>query len=209
MEITDTETVIEDIPSKTFESWLTSTQVGELDDNYYYNQDAEKFTLRLVYVNTDALIWNAVNTIKDLLQAKWIALEIQALDLWEITLWLRNEDLEYDMIILGINLWYFESNIFPYFHSSQVQNGYNLANYKKLSLDILLEELKSNNLSVTKREELELKMLDIIWKESIIKVLYTPKISLLVDKNIKNFSLPDFLPDSRHRYYPLLESYLL
>lgn len=209
-EITDTvtETVIEDIPSKTFESWLTSTQVGELDDNYYYNQDAEKFTLRLVYVNTDALIWNAVNTIKDLLQAKWIALEIQALDLWEITLWLRNEDLEYDMIILGINLWYFESNIFPYFHSSQVQNGYNLANYKKLSLDILLEELKSNNLSVTKREELELKMLDIIWKESIIKVLYTPKISLLVDKNIKNFSLPDFLPDSRHRYYPLLESYL-
>jgi hypothetical protein len=121
---------------------------------------------------------------------------------------LRNEDLKYDIIVLGINLGYFESNIFPYFHSSQIQNGYNLANYKKLSLDILLEELKSNNLSITKREELEEKMLDIIGKESIMKVIYTPKIHLLVDKNIKNFSLPTFLPDSRHRYYPLIQSYL-
>jgi hypothetical protein len=51
-------------------------------------------------------------------------------------------------------------------------------------------------------------MLDIIGEESIIKVFYTPKIQLLVDKNIKNFSLPDFLPDSKHRYYPLLQSYL-
>ena len=51
-------------------------------------------------------------------------------------------------------------------------------------------------------------MLDIIGSESIIKVFYTPKTHLLVDKNIKNFILPDFLPDSKHRYYPLLKSYL-
>jgi ABC-type transport system substrate-binding protein len=198
----------EETQTDTFDISLNSAQIQELDNNFYYNSNGERFSLKLVYVNTDALMWKAIESIRNLLQDDWIALEVQALDLWEITLWLRNEDLQYDIIVLGINLWYFESNIFPYFHSSQIQNGYNLANYKKLSLDILLEELKSNNLSVTKREELELKMLDIIWKESIIKVLYTPKIRLLVDKNIKNFSLPDFLPDSRHRYYPLLQSYL-
>jgi len=51
-------------------------------------------------------------------------------------------------------------------------------------------------------------MLDIIAKESIVKVLYTPKKQLLVDKNIKNFDFPDYIPDARHRYYPLLEGYL-
>lgn len=121
---------------------------------------------------------------------------------------LRNESLDYDIAVLGINLGYFESNIYPYFHSSQVKNGYNFSNYKKLGLDILLEELKSNNLSTTKRDELEIKILDIMKEENIVKVYYTPKIALLVDKNIKNFTLPEFLPDTKHRYYPLINSYL-
>lgn len=111
-------------------------------------------------------------------------------------------------MLIGINLGYFQSNIFPYFHSSQVKNGYNFANFKKLSLDILLEELKSNNLSTTKREELENKMLEILEQEHVIKVFYTPKVQLLVDKNIKSFILPEYLPDEKHRYYPLLASYL-
>jgi hypothetical protein len=202
---------IKEEPSKqteTFETSLSTIDIQALDDSFYYNSDGEIFSLKLVYVQTDALMGKTISNIAELLETKGIALNVKALDLGEITLWLRSEQLEYDMIVLGINLWYFESNIFPYFHSSQIQNGYNLANYKKLSLDILLEELKSNNLSVTKRDELEEKMLDIIWKESIIKVLYTPKINLLVDKNIKDFSLPNFIPDSKHRYYPLLRSYL-
>jgi hypothetical protein len=51
-------------------------------------------------------------------------------------------------------------------------------------------------------------MLEIIKDEAIVKVFYTPKISLLVDKNIKNYKFPSSIPDSKHRYYPLLESYL-
>ena len=112
-------------------------------------------------------------------------------------------------MLIGINLGYFNSNTFPYFHSSQVKNGYNFANFKKLGLDILLEELKSNNLSSTKRQELEIKILDILHDENIIKVFYTPKLHLLADKNIKNFSFPEYIPDSKHRYFPLLSAYLL
>jgi hypothetical protein len=47
-------------------------------------------------------------------------------------------------MLAGINTGYFDFNIFPYFHSSQAQLGYNFANVKKLSIDILLEELKSS-----------------------------------------------------------------
>lgn len=192
----------------TIDTNLSSGELSNLDNSYYYNADGEAFTLKFVYARSDENMEKTVAAIQNLLQAEWIQLEIEALDLGDITLKLRNDALDYDMIVLGINLGYFDSNIFPYFHSSQAENGYNLWNYKKLSLDILLEELKSNNLSITKREELEIKLLDILSKESIIKVFYTPKINLLVDKNIKSFELPNFLPDSKHRYFPLLESYL-
>ncbi len=51
-------------------------------------------------------------------------------------------------------------------------------------------------------------MIDILREEAIIKVLYTPKIQLLVDKNIKNFILPNYLPDGKHRFFPLIDAYL-
>lgn len=51
-------------------------------------------------------------------------------------------------------------------------------------------------------------MLEILKEEAILKVFYTPKVQLLVDKNIKNFTLPSYLPDGKHRFYPLLDAYL-
>lgn len=187
---------------------LTPTQIGKLDSRYYYDLDGEVYTVKIVYTQTDSAMQSTALKIQDQLNTAGIATEISTLSLGDITIGLRNESLEYDILLIGINLGYFESNIFPYFHSSQVKNGYNFANFKKLSLDILLEELKSNNLSTTKREELENKMLEIMAQENIIKVFYTPKVQLLVDQNIKAFELPDFLPDEKHRYYPLLSAYL-
>lgn len=195
------------VKSKLWSSlWIS--EIEQLDDTYFYNIDGEPKSFRIVYAQTDTYMDTTIKILTDQLAEVGIYSEITAMSLWDITVWLRNETLEYDMMVIGINLWYFSSNIFPYFHSSQIQNGYNIANFKKLSLDILLEELKSNNLSIEKRNELEEKMLDIIKEEAIVKVLYTPNISLLVDKNIKNFSLPWYLPDTKHRSFPLTESYM-
>jgi len=179
-----------------------------LNDSYYYNSKWERYTLTMIYTKEDPEISLVANTISSQLEKVWIFLELKALTLWDITTGLRSEELEYDMMLIWINLGFLGSDIFPYFHSGQVQNGYNISNYKKLSLDILLEELKSNNLSNTKKQELEEKMLEILGQESIVKVLYTPKIQLLVDQNIKNFEFPAYLPDSKFRYTPLIESYL-
>lgn len=187
---------------------LSSWEIQALSDTLYYNTSWEAFSLKLIYTQADAAMEIAVQKIKDFLEEKWISVVLEVVDLGDITVQLRNESLEYDIMVLGINLWYFESNVFPYFHSSQAENGYNFSNFKKLSVDILLEELKSNNLEEIKRVQLEEKMLEIIKDEAIVKVLYTPKISLLADKNIKNYIFPEKLPDVRHRYYPLLESYL-
>jgi len=187
---------------------LSSKEIEALDENLYYNEAWKSYSINIVYAQTDDEMQLTAAEIQSQLFAAWINSQLMPMTLWDITVGLRNETLEYDMIVIWVNLWYFGSNIFPYFHSSQVANGYNFSNYKKLSVDILLEELKSNTLAISKQEELELKLLDIIKEDSVVKVLYTPKIRLLVDKNIKNFELPAYLPDSRHRYFPLVAAYL-
>jgi hypothetical protein len=111
------------------------------------------------------------------------------------------------MILSWVNLWYFKFNIFPYFHSSQSKSGYNFSNIKKTSLDLLLEELKSNILNEEKVKELETKVLDILKDEQIIKTLYTPKNNLLVDKNLKIEKAYENLPAKYLRSYVLNYSY--
>jgi len=120
---------------------------------------------------------------------------------------IRSEEKTYDMVFAGINLGFFD-NLFPYFHSSQIKNGYNFSNFKKLSLDILLEELKSSILSPEDDEKTKKEIIDILQQESVMKTLYTPRLSLLVDKSIKNFSFPENIKDDLLRIDALKNSYI-
>lgn len=201
------EEVKKDSPAK-IETSLTSEQIETLDDTLYYNASGEVFEIDLVYTSNDTILEQTAQNIKAQLSEKGISVGLTPSTLWDISVWLRNESLEYDILLIGVNLWYFGSNIFPYFHSSQVKNGYNFSNFKKLSLDILLEELTGNKLPISKQEELQSKILQILQEEAIMKVYYTPKIHLLVDKSIKNFILPQYLPDAKHRFFPLIDAYL-
>ena len=93
-------------------------------------------------------------------------------------------------------------------HSSQVKNWYNFSNIRKTSLDILLEELQWNVLWDDKIKENEDKILDILQKEQILKTLYTPKINLLIDKNINNINFPSNIPDNSLRIDILDKAYI-
>jgi hypothetical protein len=72
----------------------------------------------------------------------------------------------------------------------------------------LLEELKSNILSGTKIEELKNKVLEILKKEQVVKTLYTPKINLLLDKNLKIEKIYEEFPNKVMRAYILDSSYI-
>ena len=183
-------------------------KIQSLDDRFYYDDAGNPFSLKVVYAQTDASMEKTAETIPQMFAEKWIVANVVWMPLSAITQWVQDESLDYDIILIWINLWYFDSDIYPYFHSSQVDKGYNFSNFQNLSLDILLEELKSNNLSPTTKAELIEKMLRIFSNENIMKVLYTPKIQLLVDRNIKNFYFPDSLPDSRLRFFALTATYL-
>jgi len=45
-------------------------------------------------------------------------------------------------------------------------------------------------------------------EEQIMKTLYSPKLKLLVDKNIENYSLASYMPDDIYRLNPLINSYI-
>ncbi len=191
-----------------WELWIDTGSLLNLDDRFYYTIDGDAFKIKLIYVNSDVKIQKSAEDIKKQIEEKWVFVELIWLSLADITRGLRDDSLVYDGILIGLNLGYFDSNVFPYFHSSQVKNGYNFANYKELGLDILLEELKSNTLTETKRDELKEKILEIIKDASITKTFYTPEIHLLVDQNLQWFELPERIPDEVHRFDPLTQTYM-
>ncbi|MCD5385126.1 ABC transporter substrate-binding protein [Candidatus Gracilibacteria bacterium] len=173
-------------------------KLSSLDDNFYYNENLEKYSLNLYYVSTEKDLEKTAIYIKNTLTDIGINIELYPIRISNITNILQNKN-EYDMILTGVNLGIFNYNIFPYFHSSQVKNGYNFSNYKKTSLDILLEDLKSEIKTKDEIKHIENKILEILKKEQIIKTLYTPKINLLIDKNIKNISVPKLLTSKTDR----------
>lgn len=175
-------------------------QIWALDDNFYYNNNLEKLTLDLYYVATDKNLEKTSLFIKNTLETSGIWVETHPITLNSLIKILSQKD-NYDMILAGINLGYFPQNIFPYFHSSQVENGYNFSNIKKTSLDIYLEELKSDIYTPEEQLQIEQKILDILKEEQVVKSLYTPIEHLMVDKSVKNTPFPDQLVNKNLRNY--------
>jgi hypothetical protein len=130
--------------------------------------------------------------IKNALQEIWIYVELHPSSIsWLINVLAKKD--QYDMILAWIDLWYFQHNIFPYYHSSQVKNGYNFSNVKKALLDNNLKDLKESLKNKEKREVIQDKVLNILQEEQIVKTLYSPKQKLIVDKNIHISPFPDRL----------------
>lgn len=186
----------------------TNTKINELDENLYYNKDFEQFSLDLVYILWENEMEKTAVYIKNSLENIGINVKLRPIALNQLKQIIGKEK-EYDMILAGINLGYFPFNLFPYFHSSQVKNWYNFSNIRKTSLDILLEELKWDTLPRTRIEPIQKKVLEILEKEQVIKTLYTPKINILIDKNIKNTTLKQYLPNKSLRSEILSNMYIL
>lgn len=187
-----------EVPKETKEN-TTSTidkelkeKLDSIEDDYYYNKDFERYTLKLMYIDWEQDMINTVSYITKVLWEQWIMVQPIAVKLSDLSKVIAESDEKnsYDMFLAWINLWFFDFNIYPYFHSSQVKSGYNFSNLKKLSLDIILEEINANKIHKDWLESEQKKALDLIKEEQVVKVLYTPARNLLIDKNIKNVKFP-------------------
>ena len=161
--------------------------------------------MHLKYIGSDENIAKTANHIREVLAQSGIDLSIEAVPLQSLS---SLEKDSYDVFLAGTDLGYFSHNIFPYFHSSQVQQGYNLSNFKKLSLDLLLEELKENTFSPEKTQELQEKVLKILKEEQIVKTLYRPLSLSRVDKKIHGYQLETSLVNEANRHQSLGNIYI-
>lgn len=189
---------------------LVKAKLDAIDDKYYYNKNIEKFSLKLMFIGWEKDINDTAEFIKTTLWEYGIDIQSQAINLNDLSKLVSswNSSDSYDMMLAWINLGYFDFNIYPYFHSSQAKSWYNFSNIKKLSLDMILEDINSNKLSQDKVKELQEKALNILKEEQIVKTLYIPMINLLVDKNIKNFSMSGSLPSQVGRFDYLSKVYV-
>lgn len=180
----------------------------ELNKEYIYNEDLENYSLELYFLSWKADYKKTAEIIQQKLKEKGIKIELREISTQNLNSLLLSKRKNYDILLAGVNLSYFKFNIYPYFHSSQIESGYNFSNYRKLDLDIILEELKSKLLSEDKVNLLQKKALKIINDNYLAKTIYTPILSNLVDKNIKSYSLEQDIPENIYRFEPLQKSFV-
>ena len=112
------------------------------------------------------------------------------------------------MILLWIDLWMINYNVYPYFHSSQSKWGFNFSNLKNLNLDVLLEDLKNNVYTSEVTIQKEKQIIDLINDRKVFKAIYKKENKFLIDKNIKNFKFFNQVPSETSMIDSLLSAYV-
>lgn len=183
-------------------------KINNLDENLYYDKNFKEFSLKLYHIDDWKKETNdTVKFIESSLKELWIIVDIVPFSIKELPKVISNKN-EYDMIVTWVHLWYLKFNLFPYLHSSQAKNWYNFSNIRKTSLDLLVEELKENIYTKERTEEIEKKVLDILKEEQVLKTLYTPKINLLIYKDVKIGKTYENIPYKSERSWILENSYI-
>ncbi len=194
----------------TVETIPTSNNLSSLDPRWYYKKDGSPFILNLRSLNVSPDISTSATQIKEVFEKSWIQVQIESIDpnmenLSETKKW---ESKNYDLLITGIHLGYLWTYLFPHFHSGQSEDGLNFAQLQDLELDILLEELRSKQITREKKTSLESRILSLLSRDAVLAPLYAPRSLFYIDKNIKNFPEVQFLPNSPAIFSLLQDSYI-
>lgn len=181
-----------------------------LDSKFYYNKDLKPYSLNLTYISENETSDKSADFIKNELENIWIKINLQGVSINQFLETLENWEKNYDIFIWNINLWYFNFNLFPYLHSSQIRNfkKFNLSNFTTKKTDILTEDLKKKILSKEKTQEKEKELIEILQKESVMKPLYSPYYRILIDKNIEWYEINNNIPYDKYLFDPFIKSYI-
>lgn len=182
-------------------------KLATLDSNLYYDANFVPFSIQVAYSNqpdTTELGRIVARELKTL----GIQANEKAVTSVEIQDMITKGEKNYDLLITGINLGLFEYNIAPFFHSGQAKTGFNFSKLKNLSLDMLLEELKSRQLETEALKSIETKILDILKSEAVIKTFYSPYNIVYIDRNLKNTTFVENMPYAYCVYDVIQNSYI-
>lgn len=150
-----------------------------------YNANGKPLRLRLITSSTP----EEYVKIARLLQDQWfkagvdLIVEVYDPDLLQSKI----RDHNYDVLLFGQNLGY-NLDAFPFWHSSQVESGLNLSQYKSFESDLLLTEIRSlfdNNKKVQKLDALKKQIIN----DTPAIFLYRPVYQYAVDRKVQGVDL--------------------
>lgn len=184
-------------------------KISSLDSIYFYDKNLTKFKLSLAYLDNWKVFIDIANKIKDEFKTLWIDLNIESYDQKKIESIVKKWEKEYDLLLTWVNHWFYYYNITPFFHSWQAKEGFNFSKIKNTHLDLLLEKLKSSNLSQEKLNSIEKESLDVLRNEAVIKTFYNPYSVFYVDKNLKDVNYVEMFPNAYYTYDTIKNSYIM
>ncbi|EKE29482.1 MAG: hypothetical protein ACD_2C00164G0003 [uncultured bacterium (gcode 4)] len=183
-------------------------KIQVLDPLYYYNMDLNRYTLNLEYSNNWPVFGDLAEKIKNELKIIWINVEIKEDDQKQTENIVKWGEKNYDMMLTWVNHWLYYYNISPFFHSWQAKEWFNFSKIKNISLDVLLEKLKSSTLSDEKLSSIEKESLFVLKNEAVVKTFYSPYSVFYVDKNLKNIESAEMFPYTYSTHEAIKNSYM-
>jgi len=149
------------------------------------NDDGKRLILRLVTAQEPVVFLKVAEEI----QKQWLEagakVVIETYSLPDLQEKIAKRD--YDILLFGQNLGY-NLDAFPFWHSSQAENGLNLSVYRSLEADNLLVSIRNTFDERTKQELLD-KLKKVIAEDTPAVFLYNPTHFYMIDKSVKNIQL--------------------
>lgn len=205
-EETDTETEAEaETEEESAEESPIPEEVKPSDelDKVRINDEGKRLIIRLVTAQEQPEFLK----VAEMLQEQWLEagakIVIETYPLLELQDKIRERD--YDILLFGQNLGY-NLDAFPFWHSSQAENGLNLSSYRSLEADNLLVEIRKTFDERTKQELLD-KLKRVIAEDTPAVFLYNPLHTYVVQNNVKNIELP-FLSNHSDRFSQVSQWYI-
>ncbi|MDD5198075.1 MAG: ABC transporter substrate-binding protein [Candidatus Gracilibacteria bacterium] len=185
---------------QTEEKKTLTEKIEPLDSLYYYDKNLKKFSLQFVYTKQTPYMETLATEIARHFKTLGIDVQITPLSTEDLQTIISKGEKQYSMILTGINLGLFDYNIFPFLHSGQAEKGFNFAKLKNITLDILLERLKSSQINSDSLKFIQSQILEILKKENVFVPLYSPHNTFFIDKNLKQLRTAQVLPYSSSLY---------
>lgn len=184
-------------------------KIKKLDDKYFYNKDFKKYSLKINYIWEQKVFEYVFNIIKNNFLSYWIDIIWEKLKLSDLSDIIQENKKNYDMILVWIDLWYFDYNLYSYFHSTQTNKWFNFSNTKIKDIDNLLEKLNSKIYEEKDILKDKIKLNWLIEERYVLKVIYQNKKNFYIDKNIKNINILPEISSDIHMQNILRDAFII
>ncbi len=176
----------------------TINKLNSLEESYFYNKDFKKYSLKINYIWEQQVFEDIANKIKESLNSNWIDIVLKNMKIWDLNNMILENKKDYDMILVWIDLWYFDYNLNSYFNSNQTENWFNFSNTKIKDIDNLLEKISSKVYNKNNIDKDINKLIALIEERFVIKTIYQNKKIVYIDKNIKNIDILNKISSDIH-----------